>query len=167
MDLSPRLLTLAALGLSALAAPAHACDITGLDCWNGGKCNIQFKNHTGDATGDAGGTPISQSSAAQTIKIKALKPNGDKAGNQLTITAGAKNTMNMENKYDKGFEKIRVSSTNGITDGFDLFCNTVKSILDGNGTCKIFHGSTSQSSNTFVLGYSCDGGNVDGPSYWD
>ncbi len=167
MSSSARLLCLFSLGLCGLSAPAFACDITQLDCWDGGKCNIQFKNHTGDASGDAGGTPIKQSSAAQTIKVKAVKSTGDKAGNQLTITSGAKNTMNMENKYEKGFEKIKVTSTNGITEGFDLSCSTVKKIIDGNGTCKVFHGTTSQSDNTYVLGYSCDGGNVDGPSYWD
>lgn len=163
----PRLFGVFSLVVYAIAAPAFACDITQLDCWDSGKCNIEFKNHTGDASGDASGTPISQSSAAQTIKVKAMTSGGDKVGNQLTITSSAKNTMNIENKYEKGFDKIRVSSTNGITEGFDLSCSMVKAILDGNGTCKVFHGTTSQSSNTYVLGYSCDGGDVDGPSYWD
>lgn len=156
-----------AVSMLLIVGPASACDITTLPCWNGGKCSIQFKNHTGDGGGDSGGTPIKQSSAAQTIKVKALKSNGDKAGNQLTITAGAKNTMNMENKYEKNFDRVKVSSTNGVTEGFSLSCNTVKAILKGNGTCKVFHGTTSKSSNTFVLGYSCDGGKTDGPSSWD
>ena len=167
MASNSRFYCLIAFGIYAIVRPAYACDITPLDCWDDGKCNIQFKNHTGDASGDASGTPISQSSAAQTIKVKALNSNGDKAGNQLTVSVGKKNTMNMENKYDKGFASIEVSSTNGITEGFDLNCNTVKAILDGNGTCKVFHGTTAKSDNTYVLGYSCDGGKVDGPSYWD
>jgi len=167
MNSTAKLMGLCTVAMFAASEPAFACDITGLDCWDDGKCNIHFKNHTGDASGDASGTPINQSSAAQTIKVKAQKSNGDKVGNQLTITSSAKNTMNMENKYDEGFDHIKVSSTNGVTEGFSLSCSNVKAILDGNGTCKVFHGSTSKSSNTFVLGYSCDGGNVDGPRSWD
>jgi len=150
-------------GLSTM--PASACDITSLSCWADGKCNIQFKNHTGEANGDGSGTSISQVSAAQTIKVKAEKSDGSKAGNKLTIAVNASNTMNMENKYKKKFSTIQVSSTNSITDGFSMTCNTVKKILNGNGSCKIFHGTTADSSNTFVLGYNCDGGKVRGPDF--
>ena len=139
-------------GSACSAMSASACDIANLSCWDDGKCNIQFKNHTGEANGDASGTSISQVSAAQTIKVKAEKSDGGKAGNKLTIAVNASKTMNMENKYKKKFSTIQVSSTNSITDGFSMTCNTVRKILDGNGTCKIFHGTTSDSSNTFVLG---------------
>ena len=152
-------------GISLSLAPGFACDITDLPCWDGGKCNIQFKNRTGNASGDASGTTINQSSAAQTIKVKAVKSNGDKAGNKLSIDVNASKTMNMEKKYKKNFSTIKVSTTNGVTLGFALNCKAVKNILRGNGTCKVFHGTTAESSNTYVLGYSCDGGSVDGPSF--
>lgn len=147
-----------------IAHPASAkCDITTLPCWSNGKCNIDFRNKTGEASGADKGTSLDQTSAAQTIKVKAVQSDGDTAGNKLSITAGAKNTMNMENKYDKNFETVRVSSTNGITSGVSLSCSVVKKVLAGSGSCKIFHGEKAGSSNTFYLGYSCDGSSVVGP----
>ena len=148
----------------ALAYPAHAvCDITTVDCWSNGKCNIDFRNKTGEASGADKGTVLDQSSAAQTIKVKAKKNNGNTAGNTLSITAGAKSTMNVENKYDKNFDFIRVSSTNGVTSSVTLSCSTVKKVLAGSGSCKIFHGEDPATTNFYRLGYSCDGGSVVGP----
>jgi len=147
-----------------VAAPAHAvCDITSVKCWSDGKCNIDFRNKTGEASGSDKGTTLDQSSSAQTIQVKAMKNNGDKAGNKLKITAGAKSTMNIENKYDKNFDYIRVSSTNGITGSVSLTCATVKKVLAGSGSCKIFHGTKAGSANFYYLGYSCDGSAVVGP----
>lgn len=156
------IVTITAAILMPLSASAK-CDITSVPCWSNGKCNIDFRNKTGDAAGADKGTALNQSSAAQTIKVKAKKDNGNTAGNTLTITAGAKNTMNVENKYDKNFDYIRVSSTNGITDGVTLSCATVIKVLQGSGSCKIFHGENPDSTQFFHLGYSCDGGSVVGP----
>jgi hypothetical protein len=144
-----------------IAGPAAACDITSEPCWSNGKCNIKFKNHTGENNGDASGSPIEQSSAAQTIKVKALKENGKTAGNSFSITAGASKTMNLEKKYNKNFSRIRVSSTNGITKALSMECSDIKAVLRGNGNCNIFHGYNTEE--TFVLGYSCDNGEIDGP----
>lgn len=166
MESTPKLMSLIVIATILTAAPAAACDITQLPCWDNGKCNIQFKNHTGDASGDSGKTSIDQTSSATTIEVKALK-NGDKVGNKLTISAGAKNTMNIENKYEKGFDSIKVNAKNNAADSFTMSCGVVKAVLDGNGTCKVFHGETGESSNLYVLGYKCDGGDVYGPLSFD
>ena len=160
--------TLCALALGALAPVAFAsCDISGTKCaLNGGKCNIHFKNKTGESTGSAGGTVLSQETGAQIVRVKAVKENGNTAGNALTINAGAKNTMNLDKKTNKNFAKIRITSVGRWdVEGVSLGCENVKKVLDGSGTCKIFHGygPNAYGMDTQQLGYSCDGGNVVAP----
>jgi hypothetical protein len=155
---------------AALAAPiaSATCDISDTKCaLNGGKCNIKFKNRTGDTGGSDGSSNIDQTSSAQTIVVKARKDNGNKAGNKLTIVAGASNTMNFDKKADKNFEDVLISSQayGGAVKSVSMSCEDVKAVLNGNGTCKAFHGQKSKGATIkFFLGYQCDGGNVGGPT---
>lgn len=153
-------------GLMAPAASA-SCDISATKCAvNGGKCNIKFRNQTAASSGSGGGTGLNQTSAAQTVKVKAIKDNGNKAGNALTINAGASNTMNIEKKANKNFAKIRITSPSMATvDGVTMSCADVQAVLDGNGTCKILHGHKPYGDEhmEYNLGFNCDGGNVAGP----
>ncbi|GAB5456711.1 MAG: hypothetical protein Hens2KO_29400 [Henriciella sp.] len=146
-----------------------ACDISQTKCaLNGGKCNIQFKNKTGDAGGSDGGTSVQQTSSAQTIVVKAKDDATDRVGNRLKIPAGAKKTMNMDKKAGKkgGFATISIASQDfnvGVA-GADMSCEDIKAVLNGNGTCKIFHGMKKGAGIDFRLGFQCDGGNVAGPT---
>lgn len=164
-----RTLTLSALALSMLAPAAFAvCDISQTKCaLKGGKCNIHFKNKTGEATGSAGGTVLAQESGAQIIRVKAVKESGHNAGNALTINAGAQNTLNMDKKANKKFAKIRITS-GGRWDvqGVSIGCENVKEILNGSGICKVFHGygPNEYGVRTQQLGYRCDGGDVVAPT---
>ena len=85
----------------------------------------------------------------------------------LSIAAGASKTMNIEKKANKDFHDIQISSQgNGsIVSKVTMSCQDVKAVLNGNGTCKVFHGAPEDVSETFAwqLGYNCDGGNVYGP----
>ena len=151
---------------SAFMSPiafADVCDITTEKCWTGGKCNIKFKNKTGESSGYAKNTGVDQRSMAQTITIKAARDNGDAAGNKLTITAGASKTMNIENKYEKGFDHIRVKS-GGTDESVSIPCSDVKKIIRGNGTCFISRGRRAEPSGGgyYTLAYSCDDANVAG-----
>lgn len=163
-----RTLALSALAMGMLAPTAFAsCDISQTKCaLNGGKCNIHFKNKTGEASGSAGGTVLSQETGAQIVRVKAVKENGKNAGNALTINAGAQNSMNLDKKAKKNFVKIRISS-GGRWDieGISIGCESVKEILNGSGICKIFHGygPNEYGTETQQLGYRCDGGDVVGP----
>ena len=157
--------------LAAFAVPSVAlaeCDISQTKCLvNGGKCNVKFKNRTGDTGGSEGGTNINQTSSAQTVAIKAMRNDGSKAGNKLNIPAGTSKTMNIENKAKKNFEYIEVRSADiGMVKSSQISCGEVKAVLNGNGTCKAFHGGKSSQSGafTFYIGYQCDGGNVAGPT---
>lgn len=158
-------------GFILLASPATAvaqCDISQTKCaLNGGKCNIKFKNKTGDTKGSDGGTELDQTSSAQTIAVKAENADKDKVGNKLQIVAGANKTMNIEKKANKDFETIVAASQDiGMVRRLRMSCKDVQAVLNGNGTCKIFHGVGTESSNIkFALGYQCDGGNVSGPKY--
>ncbi|MEO1323241.1 MAG: hypothetical protein AAFV59_09570 [Pseudomonadota bacterium] len=158
-----------ALAAFMLAPAASAtCDITQTRCWiNGGNCNIEFKNKTGDSGGSDGSSNLNQTSSAQTITVKAKDSSGDKTGNKLNIYAGASSTMNIEKKYKKGFEKIQISSTDlkGVNSS-TMSCEEVIAVLEGNGTCKVFHGAVTNSASAIAwyLGYQCDGGNVGGPT---
>jgi pectate lyase len=164
-----RLIASASLILvSTMLSPiaSATCDITQTKCWvNGGNCNIKFKNRTGDTGGSDGSSNLNQSSSAQTVTVKARKANKDKAGNKLTIIAGTSDTMNIEKKAKKKFVDIQLSpSVSGINSTV-MSCEDVQAVLDGNGTCKVFHGYVSNSSTKVerYLGYQCDGGNVGGP----
>lgn len=159
------------LGLVAAGLPSAAlaqCDISQTKCaLNGGKCNIKFKNRTGDSGGSDGGTNINQTSSAQTVAVKAKRNDGNKAGNKLSIPAGTSKTMNIENKAEKGFDYIEVRSADiGMVKASKISCGEIKTVLNGNGTCKAFHGGKSSQSGafTFYIGYQCDGGNVAGPT---
>lgn len=155
--------------VSALTAPNASadCDITGNDCFKNGKCNIKFRNMTGEGSGSSSGTKLSQRTMAQIIRVKAVKDNDKAAGNIINIEAGTSKTMNLEKKYNKGFAKIRISSpTLAGTTGVTMSCADVNKVLAGNGTCKVFYGFRTNASDNVVnqLGYRCDGGNVFGPA---
>ena len=157
-----------ALSPSIFAQTRSVCDISDTKCAvNGGKCNIKFRNRTGDSSGSDGSSTINQRSSAQTVVVKAKKSNGNKAGNKLQIPAGTSKTMNIDKKANKDFQDIQISSQNN---GFGVEkvtmpCKDVKAVLNGNGTCKVFHGQRQRSKGeySFYLGYQCDGGNVGGP----
>ncbi|MEO0608043.1 MAG: hypothetical protein AAFY82_07410 [Pseudomonadota bacterium] len=155
---------------AALAAPVASadCDISETKCAvNDGKCNIKFRNKTGDSGGSDGSSAISQSSSAQTIVVKAIDENYNRIGNKLQITAGASKTMNIEKKVgkEKGFDAIDIVSQDfgGGVAPVTMSCEHVQAVLNGNGTCKIFHGALAGNVPNFALGYQCDGGNVGGP----
>lgn len=155
---------------AALAAPiaSATCDISDTKCAvDGSKCNIHFKNRTGDTGGSDGSSNIDQTSSAQTVVVKARKDDGNKVGNKLTIVAGAKNTMNIGKKAKNNFEDILISSQaySGAVKSVSMSCEDVKTVLNGNGTCKIFHGQKAKGATLkFFLGYQCDSGNVGGPT---
>lgn len=166
--LKPLFISLLALGAGAPAAFAQ-CDISQTKCaLNGGKCNIQFRNQTAAAGGSDGGTSLDQSSSAQSILIKAEDMYGKRIGNRLKIPAGAKKTMNLDKKVKKNEEfdsiTIRSQDNHGIVISTNMFCDEIKAVLNGNGTCKVFHGARIGLNKVeFALGYQCDGGNVSGP----
>ena len=170
--MSRPLMTAFVFGLvSAAIAPAASaeCDISATKCAvNGGKCNIQFKNRTGDTGGSDGSSGLNQTSSAQTILVKAIDDDQDRVGNKLQIVAGASKTMNIEKKAGKknGFEGIKISSQDfgGSVGNVTMTCAQVQAVLNGNGTCKVFHGVQSGSATKFSLGFQCDGGNVGGPA---
>jgi len=158
-----------ALATAFLSPAALAqCDISQTKCaLNGGKCNIKFKNRTGDTGGSEGGTNINQTSSAQTVAVKAMLNDGTKAGNKLNIPAGSSKTMNIEKKAKKNFDYIEVRSADiRMVKSSHMSCADIKAVLNGNGTCKAFHGGKSSQSGafTFYIGYQCDGGNVAGPT---
>ena len=157
----------AAISLAAPTASSEPCDISQTKCaLNDGKCNIKFRNVTGQTSGSGNGTDLSQRSYAVTIKVKAMKDNGNTAGNVLSIDAASNKTMNIDKKANKDFKNIKVTSvTNRTIAPVTLDCGAVKAVLNGNGTCKIFHGVREPFSDSFDyrLGYNCDAGNVAGP----
>lgn len=171
MTHKPLIHTLAIIAALILTAPiaSAACDISGTKCaLNGGKCNIKFRNRTGDSGGSDGSSIINQTSSAQTITVKAVDGNGNKKGNKLDILADASKTMNIEKKANKGFDSIKIASKSfGAVRSATMSCKDVQNVLNGNGTCKIFYGIKEKSDNRKYkrqLGYQCDGGNVGGPS---
>ena len=165
----PAIAVAAAFILSAPSARAQVCDISQTKCaLNGGKCNIKFKNRTGDSGGSEGSSNINQRSNAMTIVIKARKGNGDKAGNKLQIPAGTSKTMNMDKKANKDFYDVRAISQDfsNPVQAVAIPCEDIQTILNGTGTCKIFHGIKAKKTGQKLryLGYQCDGGNVGGPN---
>jgi len=143
-----------------------ACDISDTKCALHGNCNIKFRNKTGAGSGFDRGTSLKQGSSAQLIKVKAIKANGSKAGNALTINDGASRTMNMDKKANKSFDRIRISSPAlaGVTK-VTMGCGAVKAVLNGNGSCVIFNGDNKANFGfqDHKLGYNCDNGKVVGP----
>ena len=161
--------SLSAALIGAFSAPIASaqCDISQTKCaLNDGKCNIKFINETG-LTGKDKGTNLNRTSSAQIIRVKALKENGSTAGNALSINAGASKTMNLDKKANKNFDRIRLSSpTMGRVSGSTLSCAAVQAVLNGNGTCKVFHGEPPYGAESveYQLGYRCDSGKVSGPT---
>jgi hypothetical protein len=147
----------------ALAAGTTPCDITTLPCWgSGSKCNIHFKNHTGLATGDSGGT-YNQVSSAATIRIVAKTKDYTQIGNALKILAGQSATMNLDSKVERApkFSFISIKYDGYLTEYLAIPCDDIKRILSGNGTCHIWI-TTSQD---YRVAYSCDGKTIIGRGY--
>lgn len=161
--------SLSAILIGVFAAPVAIaqCDISQTKCaLNDGKCNIKFINETG-LNGKDKGTNLDRSSSAQIIRVKALKESGKTAGNALSINAGASKTMNLDKKANKSFDRIRLSSpTMNSVSGSTLSCASVQAVLNGNGTCKVFHGAPpyGEENVEYQLGYRCDSGKVSGPN---
>lgn len=170
MHFQTLLASAALLGAGLLTTPiaSAACDISDTKCAvNGGKCNIKFRNKTGDSGGSDGSSGLNQTSSAQTVLVKAIDESGNRLGNKLQIIAGANKTMNVEKKAknNKDFNAIRLTSKDysGAVDGATMSCEDIKAVLNGNGVCKVFHGVLSGTATHFSIGYQCDGGNVGGP----
>lgn len=124
------------------SAPPTVCDLTQLDCWGPNKkCNIKFRNETGEGSGSGGGTGLKQISEVSTIKVSARKEDNTRAGsNTLSILGGDNGHLNLDKK--KNFLKIRVireTKFAGYT-RINLSCANVKNTLNGNGICKAFVG---------------------------
>ena len=138
------------------------CDISQTKCaLNGGKCNIKFRNITGVSTGSGKDTSINQTAEAKIIRVKAVKQNGKKLGNALSINASASKSLNLDKKAKKDFAKIQITSpadksVNGIT----MACDHVKAVLNGTGTCKVFYGYSQYDKSNYRLGYTCSGDRV-------
>ena len=162
----------AAIAFSAPSATAEfhgsPCDISTAKCVvNGGKCNIHFRNRTGDSGGSDGSSKLQQESAAQAVQVKAVNKNGNRVGNKLVLQVNEKKTMNIDKKANKDFAAIRLTSDNapGAYKGSLLRCDEIIKILDGNGTCKLFAGKERTAGRAYrYIGYQCDGGNVGGPN---
>lgn len=155
-----------ALGTTVPAAIAE-CDISQTKCaLNGKKCNIHFKNRTGDTGGSDGSSDLDQRSAAQAVEVKAIDDKGNKVGNKLVIQVSSKKTMNITKRDKNGFDRIRITSQNApkMYDGVTMSCAHIIETLNGTGTCKIFQGTWAVGGdNHGRLGYQCDGGDVGGP----
>ena len=155
-----------ALGTTVPAAIAE-CDISQTQCaLNGKKCNIHFKNRTGDTGGSDGSSDLDQRSAAQAVEVKAIDDKGNKVGNKLVIQVSSKKTMNITKRDENGFDRIRITSQNApkMYDGVTMSCAHIIETLNGTGTCKIFQGTWAVGGdNHGRLGYQCDGGDVGGP----
>ena len=157
-------------GLSGLlAAPAATaqCDISETECaLNGKKCNIHFKNRTGDTGGSDGSSSLNQNSAAQAVSVKAVDEHNNKVGNKLVIQAWDKKTMNISKRAKKGFDGIRITSDNApvMYNGSKIKCADIVETLNGTGICKLFHGTRKRGGEIEgIIGYQCDGGDVGGP----
>ena len=159
-----------AFGLSGLmAAPLASaeCDISETKCaLDGSKCNIHFKNRTGDAGGSDGSSSLDQRSAAQAVEVKAIDEDGDRVGNKLVIQESSSKTMNISKKANKGFDRISITSDNApvMYKGSYMTCDDIIETLNGSGICKLFHGTRKNGGQVEgIIGYQCDGGDVGGP----
>ena len=141
------------------------CDISQTKCAvNGGKCNIKFRNLTGISTGSGKDTAINQTAEAKLIRVKAVKQNGKKLGNALSINASASKSLNLDKKAKKEFAKIHITSpadksVNGVT----MSCDHVKAVLNGTGSCKVFYGYSIYDKSNYRLGYTCSNDHVVNP----
>ncbi len=155
----------ALLSSSAIAAiDIPLCDITNLPCLTPGKkCNIKFRNHTGEGSG-SGGSTYNQVSRARTIHIRVRGTDGRKLGNQISITAGGKKTMDVGLRESDGIGNItiRVGKIGELSDESMTIawsCQELKYVLNGKGNCKVFvfkkHGK-------YNAAYSCNGSSIKG-----
>ena len=153
-----------ALLLIPSVAAAQSCDLSDFDCSKkGNKCNIHFDNRTGldDSTCKNGNSY----SNAWTTKIRAKDDNDKNLGNTISIVAGQKNTMNLDNRQDENgnnlVTSIRVGGQGNFV-GNTLSCDEIWTILAGSGKCKIYANRTGYSE-IAPLGYAffdCAGGDV-------
>ena len=154
------LLILAFTAGGATATAEQVCDLTELPCWDGGKCNIKFKNHTGLATGSGNGL-VDQETLAMSVRVTARKPNGGKTGNGFWIPAGSSKTMNLEKKKDLSW--LRFKSRRDDVHALTMDCQAIKRVLRGNGTCNIYFGFAKNiSGHVEELAYSCNHKTVNG-----
>ena len=148
----------ASLLLFAVAGNANAsCDLSGLDCWgDDSKCNIHFANNTGKTTGSGS----HQISMASTVEVKAVREDGSKAGNKLTILAGQTNTMNLDNKVAKDFDSIKMRVTTANMGRVSLTCEKIQTLLEAGDKCKLYIRTPWSEDDMFDynLAYSCSGG---------
>ena len=157
------------LMVGAFAAPMASadCDLSGATCaQTGKKCNIHFKNRTGDTGGSDGSSSLNQNSAAQAVSVKAVDEHNNKVGNKLVIQAWDKKTMNISKRAKKGFDGIRITSDNApvMYNGSKIKCADIVETLNGTGICKLFHGTRKRGGEIEgIIGYQCDGGDVGGP----
>jgi hypothetical protein len=167
-----RLLYLSLFASQAILAPAFAqsrsvCDISTAKCVvNGTKCNIHFRNRTGDSGGSDCSSKLEQSSAAQAVQVKAIDKGGNRVGNKLVLQANEKKTMNIGKKARKDFSEIRIKSVNApvMYAGSEISCAEIIRTLDGTGNCKLFQGTRKSGEQVQgTIGYQCDSGNVGGP----
>ena len=71
--------------------------------------------------------------------------------------AGASGTMNLDKK--KNFQHINTKAKDGSSGTFfAIFCEDIKKVLNGSGTCKVFRTTSSEC----PIAYNCDGENVVG-----
>jgi hypothetical protein len=154
--------TVILLAIAAIAsAPAFAkCDISTLACWgSGSKCNIHFKNHTGLATGDSGGT-YNQTSAARNIRVWAETKSGDRVSGRKLINAGDKKTINLDKA--KNFDHIEIKQDDLWKKEPKLYsvikCPEIQRILQGEGTCHIWLTTSQQK----PIAFSCNGKSIIG-----
>ena len=152
--------TIAAVFLFAAQATFAACDLTDLPCWgSNSKCNIKFRNKTGEGSGAGGGTPWNQMSWAGKIRVVAKDSKDNRIGNTLTIDAGASKTINLDKK--SGFAHIDVTMVmvGGGTDSRILMsCKPIRAVLQRDDSCKVFY----TTSGDYRLAYNCGGGDVVG-----
>ncbi len=145
--------------MASTASAATVCDLTQLDCWGPNKkCNIKFRNETGEGSGSGGGTGLNQISEASVIKVSARKEDDTRAGsNTLEISAGSSKHMNLDKKKNFLYIKLqRMTKYTGYTRA-KLTCNEVKNTLNGSGICKAFVGDNNMGRHLVVT---CNGNAV-------
>lgn len=139
-----------------------ACDITDLKCWGPNKkCNIKFRNKTGEQSGFSH-KDVKQMSKAITIYVKAMADDGERLGERQRLEAGDTRTINLDNRVKLANQRkvtlshIRISGLEFPVGTYDalLKCDTIRSVLNGSGTCVVFIGKDDK------LHYKCDGGDV-------
>lgn len=159
------IILLLAAGSAAAATSLPRCDISGLSCFTPGKkCNIKFRNHTGEGSG-SGGSQYNQVSAARTVVVSIRGTDGSRLGSKKEILAGDSKTVDVGMKQSEGIGEIRIrAKTDKAWSGDEsvkvaMGCKKIKDILNGEGNCKIFMYKESGDTN---VAYSCNGGSIMG-----